>query len=284
MNIDKAIRNGVNWFLVTANSVVLFLSIQSLEQVTNNQKQVIEAFEMGAKALEQNASALEAGSKTLEEFGNYMADAVGAAASAFANFEDILDKHIELSRIECEVVLGEKGAVRDFAEICRINNYVMLKGIEKALEKLPDVKKYLDGLEVIYDGDEALYRKFFEDIESAGKRSRQQALKASVSQFKQDGVTLEVVSNHGATTFTREDFTFGNIPYSASKLLSTLCCLGFIADIAYENYVIDDQLHDDIEDILTPMLNQEADRLEGEYRDQGLKIVKKEKVFEQITV
>jgi hypothetical protein len=267
----------VNWFLVTANGVVLFLSIQGLERMSQNQQTVISAFEVGAQALQQNASALEVGAKTLEDFGTHMADSVGYAADAFSNFEHILDKHIELARMECEVVLGQRDAVRHLGNITHINSMGIVRGLVDAIEELPNVKAYKRDVQAIQDYQYDRQMKFNEALDKIENDGKLKALQESSRQFRTEdspSVMVARASNEETRPFSRDDFLFGDLAYGFTKDLSAMCCLSILAEMAFNSNVIDAHLHADIIEYLTPRINAEIDRLDGEMTMSGWVLAK----------
>jgi hypothetical protein len=282
VNISEILKNGVNWFLLTTNGVILFLSIQGLERMSQNQSTVIQAFETGAQALQQNALALEVGAKTLEDFGTYMASSVLSAADAFANFEVILDKHIELARLECEVVLGQKDAVKHLENITHINNIATLRGLSNALEKLPDTSAFRRDVDAIEHYQQDRHQQFIDKLESLDASARQGSLKISSNMFKSgekhrgEVFVAKAANVAKRLPLTRADFLFGDLHYSFTQNLAVMCCLGVIADMAFDNDVIDEYLHSDIEEFLTPMIKTEVDRLDGELSTRGWVLAKKD--------
>ncbi|MGL5039723.1 MAG: hypothetical protein ACRC6D_06335 [Aeromonas sp.] len=302
MDLHRLVKDGLSWFLITANSAILFLSISSLDNLATSQANVVKAFESSSEALSSNANSIILGVTALDEFGMCLAASVDSAADAFSVFEGVIDRHIELARIQSDVVRRQGRYLQEFTEgLLRLNNVgkepspsfgndsaddleeiYKIKRADglKLIEELNRINDSADDLEDIYgikrkEGLKLIEElnkvddSFYELIKPIKRPSQRPAVELSRASYVESDEELD-------HPYDREDFTFGDVPYQLTRKLSSLCCLYKLTVRAYHEKEISLNLFYDIVGVLEDLAKTEADRLEAELESAGWVLVRKE--------
>lgn len=279
MDLHRLVKDGLSWFLITANSAILFLSINSLDNLAASQANVVKAFESSSEALSNNANSIVLGVSALDEFGLCLAASVDSAADAFGVFEGVIDKHIELAQIQSEVVKRQGRYLQDFTE-----GLLKLKQGKEAskasfgndsaddLEEIYGIKRK-DGLKLIEELNK-IDDSFYELIKPPAIEHPSHRPSIEISRTSACN-PIGVADKVAEPTYDREDFTFGEIPYDMTKKLSVLCCLYKLTVHAYHDEDISLNLFYDVVGVLEDLAQTEADRLGAELESAGWVLVRR---------